>query len=167
MQQTANIKRHHVDFQVGDWVFLQLQPYRQQMVFKRALQKLACCYFGPYQIEEKIGSVAYKLKLPQESRIHSVFHVSLLKKKIGSSVLPIKDLPTTTEEGRIILQPEAILDTRWLKKGSQFIEENLVKWKHLPAEDATWEDSKELQEGSNSKPRRSRRIPTKNLKYLD
>lgn len=38
------------------------------------------------------------------------------------------------------------MDTHWLKKGAQVVEENLVKWKHLPTEDATWETSTELQD---------------------
>ena len=40
-------------------------------------------YYGPFQIEEKVGAVAYKIKLPPDARIHPVFHVFLLKKKIG------------------------------------------------------------------------------------
>lgn len=37
MQQTANSKQHQVEFAEGDWVFLKLQPYHQQTVFKWAL----------------------------------------------------------------------------------------------------------------------------------
>lgn len=76
-------------------------------------------------IEQKISPVAYKLKLPTGSRIHPIFHISLLKKKIGDSTFPIKELPATTEEGNIILQPEAILDTCWMKGGAESLKSAL------------------------------------------
>jgi hypothetical protein len=43
----------------------------------------------------------------------------------------------TTAAGEMPIEPEAILDTRWIKKGSRFVEEILVKWKHLQTDDAT------------------------------
>jgi hypothetical protein len=42
--------------------------------------KLAYKYFGSFKILKKVGEVAYQLDLPKEARIHSTFHVSLLKK---------------------------------------------------------------------------------------
>lgn len=81
--------------------------------------------------------MAYKLKLPEGSQIHPVFHVSLLKRKLGDSNSTAVELPPMANDGEILLQPKAILDTRWIKKGSKFTEESLVKWKQLPNKDAT------------------------------
>ena len=63
MKHYADTKRLEMTFEVGDWVFLKLQPYRQTIVAIRRNMKLAAKYYGPYQIVEKIGAVAYKLKL--------------------------------------------------------------------------------------------------------
>ena len=50
MKQFADTKRRDVEFKEGDMVFLRLPPYRQTTVFRRAHQKLASKYFGPYPI---------------------------------------------------------------------------------------------------------------------
>lgn len=50
--------------------------------------KLSPHYIGPYKIVDRIGKVAYKVELPAElSNVHLVFHVSMLKKSIGDSVV--------------------------------------------------------------------------------
>ena len=88
--------------------------------------------------------MAYKLKLLEESRIHLIFHVSLLKKKLGETNDVSVELPPLIVDEEIIIEPEAILDTRSMKKGSYFVKESLVKWKHLPKNDATWDNVQEL-----------------------
>ena len=64
----------------------------QSNIFRLAYQKLASKYFGPFQVFEEVGVVAYRLALPDDSKVHPVFHVSLLKRKIGDSHTACSDL---------------------------------------------------------------------------
>lgn len=89
MKQQADKKRIDRSFQPGEKVWFKLQPYVQSSVAPRANHKLSFRYFGPYEVESKIGSVAYKLKLPPTSSVHPVFHVSLLKKAVGNPSIHI------------------------------------------------------------------------------
>ncbi|XP_027169436.1 uncharacterized protein LOC113769165 [Coffea eugenioides] len=118
MKKYADEHRSEREFQVRDWVYLRLQSYRQSTVMVRNNTKLSAKYFGPYLIEERIGQVAYKLRLPTASRIHHVFHVSLLKKKLGDKATPILQLPNTDERGLIRVEPVTLLGRRMIKRGN-------------------------------------------------
>ena len=82
MKSQADKNRTTREFQVGDSVFLHLQPYVQSTVATRMNQKLSFRYYGPYLILQRIGKVAYKLDLPHDAKIHPVVHVSQLKKQV-------------------------------------------------------------------------------------
>ncbi|GAU42021.1 hypothetical protein TSUD_90550 [Trifolium subterraneum] len=140
----ANKKRRDLSFTVGEWVFLKLRPHRQQSVIKRINQKLAARFYGPFKILKKIGAVAYRLQLPDHSKIHPVFHVSLLKKAIGNyevqGELP-KDLEIA-EEGD--MYPEKVMGSRVTLKEGTAVQQSLIKWKHKSVDDVTWEDNEFL-----------------------
>ncbi|CAJ2651729.1 unnamed protein product [Trifolium pratense] len=137
----ADKKRRDLQFSVGEWVFLKLRPHRQQSVAKRINQKLAARFYGPFEIVDRIGEVAYKLKLPDHSKIHPVFHASLLKKVIGNyhaqSELP-KELEITAEED---VYPEKILGSRVVMQNGVATHQSLVQWKHKSLDDVTWEEN--------------------------
>jgi hypothetical protein len=86
-------------FEVGDLVYLRLQPYRHASIKRSGEEKLQPCFFGPYRITRRVGVVAYELEIPQSSRIHNVFHVSCLKRAIDQQITPLEVLPPIDEEG--------------------------------------------------------------------
>lgn len=141
MKHYADLHRSERQFEIGDWVYLRMQPFRNAPDQLRRQTKLSVKYFGPYQIIEKIGAVAYKLKLPEGSRLHPVFHVSQLKKKIKNKYSPQDKLPDINDEGEAMVIPVAILARRTIKKRNRSVNQLLIHWSNATAETATWEDA--------------------------
>jgi hypothetical protein len=100
-------------FEVGDHVFLKLQPYVQSSLAPRANQKLTFKFFGSFPIVQKVGTIAYKLELPLSYAIHPIFHVSHLKKVVGSKI-QITPWPQQFSEHQI---PEKILQRHLITRG--------------------------------------------------
>jgi hypothetical protein len=68
------------EFEVGNYVYLKVSPSKGVQRFG-VKGKLAPRYIGPYEVTEKFGTVAYRIRLPDRlSTVHDVFHVSQLKK---------------------------------------------------------------------------------------
>nr|GEU84868.1 copia protein [Tanacetum cinerariifolium] len=140
MRNQANTKRRELAFQEGDYVFVRIQSYRQKTLAKRRYEKLSPRFYGPYRILRKVGLVAYKLELPPDARIHSVFHVSMLKPAHGSfSSNPAPPLPIT-KDWEVDLQPSSVLAPHRVIEAGQPVLELLILWCHRPAEEATWEN---------------------------
>jgi len=102
--------------------------------------KLSPKYYGPYKVLQNIGTMAYKLELHASSRMPPIFHVSCLKKFISDKLQVQTIFSKLEKEGKIILEPEAVMETRTHQLRNRSIVEYLIKWKNLPAEDSTWED---------------------------
>ncbi|KAL0440158.1 UNVERIFIED_CONTAM: hypothetical protein Slati_2498800 [Sesamum latifolium] len=143
MKLYADKKRTEREFQVGDEVFLKLQPYGQTSVALRKPLKLSAKYYGPYKVLEKIGKVSYKLALPSGSKIHPVFHVSLLKKKIGSRYFSSVNIPEFEDEV-FKVYPSSILARRLVPRNNVGVPQVLIQWSHGSPDQATWEDYKDM-----------------------
>jgi hypothetical protein len=64
-----------ISFVVGDWVWFRLLHRQTQSLAAGVRGKLGPKYAGPYQVLQRIGQVAYRLRLPDNAQIHDVFHV--------------------------------------------------------------------------------------------
>lgn len=93
-------------------------------------------FYGPYEIIEKVGKVAYMLNLPPSAAIHPVFHASLLKKKVSNQISPLSTLPPVNMMGQFEVEPVAIL----VKQNNQAAVQVLVQWDNMTEEEAIWED---------------------------
>lgn len=81
--------------------------------------------------------MAYKLQSSEPSNLHPVFHVSCLKKHLGTNVQTTAPLPVITDSGILQDVLVAILERRLIKKGNAAATKVLVQWKNHSKEDAT------------------------------
>lgn len=93
---------------------MKLQPYRQQSVVNRSAHKIASKYYGPYKIVDRVGVVAYELQLPETPQIHPVFHVSQLKRLVGTAATE-NQLPSILYDVTL-KEPEFCLARKMVKR---------------------------------------------------
>ncbi|KAH9685255.1 Endonuclease [Citrus sinensis] len=136
----ADKRRRELEFEVGDRVFIRISPWKGVLRFgKRG--KLSPRYIGPYEIVERIGPLAYRLALPPElSRIHDVFHVSMLRKYIYDPSHVLSKQPIQLKEDLTYEEePVEILEEKHQVLRSKTIPLVKVRWKNHTKEEATWE----------------------------
>ena len=126
--------RREVTFEVGKWAWLRLHHRTATGITDVRASKLAPRFYGPFQVVARLGTVAYRLRLPDSAKIHDVFHVALLKKFHGEPPAQIPALPPLVH-GRVIPTPAKVVRARWNRGVWQL----LVQWVGRPAADATWE----------------------------
>ncbi|XP_038885841.1 uncharacterized protein LOC120076137 [Benincasa hispida] len=141
----AEKRRRELEFEIGDRVFLRLSPWKGILNFGRK-GRMSLRYVGLYEIIEWIGLTAYRLALPAElSRIHDVFHVSLLRKYVldpshilqGQLVQLKEDLSYGEELVQILDKKEQVLRNKIIP---------LVKvlWRNHEVEEATWDTKEQM-----------------------
>jgi hypothetical protein len=133
--KAAHDKCHRdLEFVISDWAWLCLNQRAAVSVRDGPLSKLAPKYFGPYQVTERLGPVAYRLRLPPRTRIHDVFHVAFLKRFDGTAPTAIVPLPPIVC-GRVVPVPLEVVRAKPTANSWEL----LVKWQGRTAAEASWE----------------------------
>ncbi|GKE92357.1 hypothetical protein Tco_1573452 [Tanacetum coccineum] len=107
---------------------LKVSPWKGVIRFgKRG--KLNPRYIGPFKIIAKVGTVAYRLELPEKlSRVHSTFHVLKLKKCMANEPLAISlDEIQVGDKLNFIEEPVDIIHAQSLQLGRSGVFINLIR----------------------------------------
>ena len=134
------MRRRPLEFEVGDHVFLKVMPKRGVVRFGKRW-KLSPRFIGPFEILERISTVAYRLALPPSMLgVHEVFHVSMLWRYTSDPAHVVNwgeievDTDGTFEEGSV-----CILDSRDQVLRRKTVRLVRVLWRHCGVEESTWE----------------------------
>ena len=140
-------RRKDLEFQEGDHVFLRVTPMTG---VGRALKskKLTPKFIGPYQISERIGTVAYRVGLPPHlSNLHDVFHVSQLRKYVPDPSHVIQSDDVQVRDNLTVETLPLRIDDRKMKtlRGKEIPLVRVV-WSGTTGESLTWELESKMME---------------------
>ena len=126
----ADKRRRPLEFEVGDHVFLKVMPKRTMVRFSKR-GKLSLRFIKPFEVLERVGTVAYRLVLsPNLSSVHAVF----MRVHVVDWVELAVDADGTFDEG-----PVRIMDRREQVLLGKIMRLVKVLWQHQEVEEATWE----------------------------
>ena len=129
--------RTHKKFKVGDHVFWKEKSNKSSLKLGN-YSKLAAIYCGPFEIQERIGLVAYMLALPASMIIH-VFHVSFIKKYIPHANHVIDwNVIQVEQESAFQVHMVCILNPNIKKIWNRSIDLVKFRWTWYDPEYATW-----------------------------
>jgi hypothetical protein len=134
------------EFEVGNYVYLKVSLTKGVQRFG-VKGKLAPRYIGPYEVTEKFGTVAYRIRLPDQlSAMHDVFHVSQLKKyELVPEAQIIEETNAEIEPDLSLAEyPMRVLDHKERQTRRQKVKMYKVQWSHHTKEEAIWESEQFL-----------------------
>ena len=142
----ADQKRRNVEFEKGDEVFLKISPMKGVVRFGKT-GKLAPRYIGPFPILERIGPLAYKVKLPEWlSGVHDVFHISHLRKYVHDPNLIVEEAAQQDLEitpNLTVVREPTIIGYGEKKLRRKTVKLVKVRWSGDPR-DCTWETEESM-----------------------
>ncbi|GJT11937.1 putative reverse transcriptase domain-containing protein [Tanacetum coccineum] len=141
----VDYRRKPLEFEVGNRVLLTVTPWKGVVRFGKK-GKLAPRYVGPFKILERIGLVAYRLRLPEElNSVHHTFHVSNQKKCLADVNLhvPLDEIKVDTTL-RFVEKPVEIMDREIKKLKRSKIALVKVRWNSKHGPEFNWEHEDQM-----------------------
>ncbi|GKB32279.1 hypothetical protein Tco_0871680 [Tanacetum coccineum] len=134
------IGRKHLEFQIGGKVMLKASHWEGAICFSKR-GKLNPRYIGPFKILAKVGTLAYRLELPDQLiRVHNTFYVSNLKKCFIDEPLAIPlDEIQIDDKLNFIEEPVEIMDREVKRLKKSRIPIVKVRWNSRRGLEFTWE----------------------------
>ncbi|GJT86633.1 putative reverse transcriptase domain-containing protein [Tanacetum coccineum] len=133
-------KEKTLEFSVGDYVLLKVSLWKGVVRFRNK-GKLTPRFVGPFEITERIGPVAYRLRLPEElNDVHDTFHVSNLKKCLADPTLQVHlDEIQVDAKLNFMEEPMEILEMEFKKLKRSRIAIIKVQWNSKRGPEFIWE----------------------------
>ena len=144
----ADKRRRELEFEVVDEVFLKISPLKNIIRFGRK-GKLAPRFVGPFPITERIGTLAYRVGLPEKFEgVYNVFHVSHLRKAVYDPTMTIP----SAQLDEIDISPDLTVERKSVRIVDDSVKQlrrgksvKLVKVQWSPDErDCTWETEENM-----------------------
>ncbi|GJZ65541.1 retrovirus-related pol polyprotein from transposon TNT 1-94 [Tanacetum coccineum] len=141
----VDYRRKPLEFEVGNRVLLTVTPWKGVVRFGKK-GKLAPRYVGPFKILERIGLVAYRLRLPEElNSVHHTFHVSNQKKCLADANLHVPlDEINVDKTLRFVEKPVEIMDREIKKLKRSKIALVKVRWNSKHGPEFNWEHEDQM-----------------------
>ncbi|GJV98065.1 hypothetical protein Tco_1549642, partial [Tanacetum coccineum] len=141
----ADKRRKPLEFEVGDQVLLKVSPSKGVVHFRKK-GKLTPRYVGSFKILERIGLVAYRLRLPEElSSVHDTFYVSNMKKCLVDVNLHVPlDEIKVDKTLHFVEKPVEIMDREIKKLKHRRIALVKVRWNSKRGPEFTWEHEDQM-----------------------
>nr|GEY55185.1 putative reverse transcriptase domain-containing protein [Tanacetum cinerariifolium] len=142
----VDVRQKPLEFQVGDKVMLKVSPWKGVIRFGKQ-GKLNPHYIGPFKILAKVGTVAYRLELPEQlSRVHNMFYVSNLKNCLADKTLAIPlDEIQVYDKLHFIEEPIEIMDQEVKRLKQSHILIVKVRWNSRRGHEFTWGHEDQMQ----------------------
>ncbi|GKB62311.1 hypothetical protein Tco_0918497 [Tanacetum coccineum] len=125
---------------------LKVSPWKGAIRFGKQ-GKLNPCYIGPFKIIAKVGTVSYRLKLPEKlGRVYSTFHVSNLKKCLANEplVIPLDEIQVD-DKLHFLKEPVEIRDREVKRLKQSRIPIIKIRWNSRRGPEFTWEREDQMQ----------------------
>ncbi|KAI0997351.1 hypothetical protein K3495_g10832 [Podosphaera aphanis] len=129
-------------FDVGDWVMIRLHHGYTLPALKGLSPKIQRQFVGPFQVAERIGRLAYRLKLPESWKIHDVISIAHLEPQAPPEEDPYKRThppgPPVAIAGVEEHEIEKLIAKRKIRKGRGWSIQYLVRWEGYGPESDEW-----------------------------